>query len=279
MRHILLILCLFFTSPTAAEVSRATDLPYGPNAKNKLDVYQPSACRGDCPVVIWVHGGGWRHGTKRQRNSEKFLTAWANNNIVMVSIDYRLTPEAVHPDHIQDVASATAWVKKNISRYGGNPARINLAGHSAGAHLVALAGTSATYLSAVGMDPSELKGVFPIDTAGHDLNNVPLPVKKMVRDAFGTDPAVVREASPVYNVIKGRKYPPFILAAAKVRSDAVKTNEDLARRLQAVGGSARLHVMYYGNERQLKAHATIAQDMANMDSTMTRDLIRHVLSH
>ncbi len=280
IRLFLAVLLLAIPQTAVADVKVTRNIDYGSEKRQRLDVYQPESCMGRCPVVIWVHGGGWRNGTKTQRSTTSMLRTWAGQGIVMVSIDYRLTPDVVHPAHIQDVAAATGWVSRNIQTYGGSPRRIFLMGHSAGAHLVALAGTSPIYLAQQGLDPAQLAGVFPIDTASHDLTQVNPFVRNMVRDAFGTDRAILREASPLYNVHAGRRYPPFIMAAVSNRPDAIATNKSLADKLSAVGGTAQVLVMQYpDSKRQLQAHAEIARDLGNIKSVMTQTLLEHVQRH
>jgi acetyl esterase/lipase len=101
-----------------------------------LDVYAPAKAK-DLPVVLMIHGGGWANGDKANRdvgtNKARYFTA---QGYVYVSINYRLSPAVQHPTHIEDVASAVSWVLENIATYGGDPARLTLMGHSAGAHLL-----------------------------------------------------------------------------------------------------------------------------------------------
>jgi acetyl esterase/lipase len=281
MRFFFFVMALLIALPAQANTKIFSDIAYGNQRLQKLDVYQPDSCRqANCPVVIWVHGGGWRNGHKSQRSTPDMLKAWASQGIVMVSINYRLTPDVTHPAHVQDVAAAVHWVSQTISRYGADPKRISLLGHSAGAHLVALAGTSPVYLAAHGLSPASLRHVFPIDTASFDLaeNNTRM-VKRMIENAFGSDPAGLREASPIWNVTNGRAYPNFIIAAAGSRTDAVATSNQLAAKLRQSGGKAEVLVMNYDPRGQLKAHADIARDLANLDSTMTRKMIAAVLTN
>jgi arylformamidase len=96
--------------------------------------------------------------------------------MVVVGLDYRLTPAVVHPAHIEDVAAGIAWVHNNIAQYGGDPKRVFLLGHSAGVHLVALVATAPKYLEAHELSPkSALAGVLAIDTA---IDTVILPLEK-----------------------------------------------------------------------------------------------------
>src|SRR4030095_10355295 len=100
-----------------------------------LDIYAPKAAQ-KLPVIVYIHGGGWGKGDKREVGAKpQFFTsaAW-----LLVSINYRLLPAGKHPANVEDVAKALAWVHSNIARHGGDPARLFVMGHSAGAHLAAL---------------------------------------------------------------------------------------------------------------------------------------------
>lgn len=280
MKRILGLIAVFMATSAHAEVQITRSIHYGSDSKQIVDVYQPDQCRTrQCPVTMWVHGGGWRHGNTSGDRSTEMQTAWANQGIVMVGVNYRLSPEYKHPAHIEDVASAVSWVHDHISQYGGDPNRVSLLGHSAGAHLVALVATNPTYLGAHHLTPKgALANVFPIDTASFDLTHPSRVVERMVREAFGTDQRMLREASPIWNVVSGGSYPPFIMAATRVRRDAVETSQTLQSKLKAVGVSADLIIKDYPGVGQLKAHGKIAAELADMNSEMTQTLIRRVLS-
>ena len=132
---------------------------YGEHDRQKLDVMSPAKGKGR-PVVVFLHGGGWIRGDKRiyQYIQRRF----AGEGVVTVSANYRLSPEAVFPAFINDGAEAVAWTNHNIDKHGGDPERIYLMGHSAGAHTVAMLGLNEAYLEKAGVDKSVIKGVIPI---------------------------------------------------------------------------------------------------------------------
>ena len=125
--------------------------------QNRLDVYSPvGARRGSRPVVVWVHGGGWQEGDKRDgiRRKARLLTG---AGYVLASVNYRLSEVAPpsgpfdparirFPDHPRDVGEAVAWLHRRVARFGGDPRRIVLMGHSSGAHVAALVATDPRYL-------------------------------------------------------------------------------------------------------------------------------------
>jgi len=128
---------LLMAAPRAG-VSISRDLPYGAHARQVLDVYRPDGARR-APVVVFVHGGAFVRGAKdiNEAMYGNVLTWFARHGCVGVNVEYRLAPEARHPDGALDVAAACDWVLDNIARFGGDPARLCLVGHSAGGTHVA----------------------------------------------------------------------------------------------------------------------------------------------
>lgn len=203
------------------------DVPYDPSAPadplRMLDLYpQPTGERA--PVLIWVHGGGWQTGDKANQLADK--VAWAAaEGLLFVSVNYRLSPPAsanppagrvMHPVHAQDVARAIAWVKAHAAEHGGDPTRVALMGHSAGAHLVSLVATSQEFLGAHGLGPSAVNCTAALDTEGYDIPSTMAsagPVQRaLYENAFGTEPATWTAASPLTHVKAGAGIGPFLLA-------------------------------------------------------------------
>lgn len=121
----------------------------------KLDVYYPAKAKG-FPTVVWFHGGGLEGGSK-------FIPAeLKNKGIAVVAVNYRLSPEAQHPAYIVDAAEATAWVFKNIEKFGGDPNKIIVSGHSAGGYLTLMVGLDKDYMAAYQVDADKIKGLVPI---------------------------------------------------------------------------------------------------------------------
>jgi acetyl esterase/lipase len=161
--------------------------------KHKLDIYAPPGA-GPHPVVVFVHGGSWRFGDRQQALASyvKLGRRLAKRDVVAVVISYRLAPGFKHPSQVRDVARALAWTMAHASEYGGDPDAIFAMGHSAGAQLVALAGTDARWLEEAGGSPAQLKGVIgisgPYDVA--HLGRSAAGALTMVIAAFGDDAAV-----------------------------------------------------------------------------------------
>ena len=119
----------------------ARDQRYGPDARHMLDLFASSAIAAPAPVLVFVHGGGFTGGERRTGDSPFYdnIALWAaNNSMVGVNMSYRLAPQHGWPAAQQDIGAAVAWLQKNIAAHGGDPGRIFLMGHSAGAAHVAL---------------------------------------------------------------------------------------------------------------------------------------------
>jgi acetyl esterase/lipase len=140
-------------------INSAENLAYGEEEWQKLDVY-PQAERA--PVIIFIHGGSWRHGRKDQY---LFVAdAFYRQGYAVVLPDYVKHPDqrAKYPSFAVDGAKAVAWVKQNISDYNGDPSKVFLIGHSAGAHTSMMLATDKQFLNAEGLAPTDLKGVVGI---------------------------------------------------------------------------------------------------------------------
>ena len=146
------------TVPTDTYV-RTDGLAYGPQARQRLDVYQPSGPGGtvrNAPLVVFFYGGSWSSG---ERGDYRFVgEALASRGIVTVVADYRLSPEFRYPAFVQDSASAVRWAFEHASDYGADPARVFVMGHSAGAYNAAMLALDPRWLAAEGLKPSRLAG-------------------------------------------------------------------------------------------------------------------------
>jgi acetyl esterase/lipase len=116
---------------------------YGPLARQRLDVWRLSTTPLHAPVVLYVHGGSWIMGDKREQGRPT-LHEFVSRGWIAVVPNYRLAPRHPWPAQILDVTRALGWVKKNVATYGGDPERVVIAGGSAGGQLAALAALSAS---------------------------------------------------------------------------------------------------------------------------------------
>ncbi len=183
-----------------------------------VDVYTPNPSRCDAPVVMWVHGGGYQIGDKRNQTRDK-VKLFNDAGWILVSVNYRLTvlgevASAVFPDHYIDVAAAVGWVHDHIGSYGGDATRIALLGHSAGADIVANVVTNPTYLGTIGLDLSSIRCAGPLDTEGFDKaaanTTDPDGERTQWKSALGNNPDYVMDTSATAQVQPGIGIPPMI---------------------------------------------------------------------
>jgi acetyl esterase/lipase len=253
------------------------DVAYSNTGANrtKLDVFAPGTGE-HLPVLVWIHGGGWRIGDKS--NVQRKPAAFNQAGYVFVSINYRLHPTANFADQAGDVARAISWVKNHAPDFGGDPGRIFVMGHSAGAHLAALVGTDARYLESVGLKLSDLSGVILLDGAGYDIprqvREAALPrIKELYTTVFSEDEAKQREASPITHVARGRNIPPFLILHVATRRDARAQSEALAARLRGAGVEARVI------PAEGKTHMTINRELGMPGDRPTREVLQFLQEH
>lgn len=187
-----------------------SDLAYRKGQPN-LDDYQTSRCKLDVyyPVnmphfatIVWFHGGSLTEG-------EKFIPEeLKNRNIAIVSVNYRLSPKAQHPAYIDDAAAAVAWTFKNIEAYGGDPQRIFVAGHSAGAYLTLMLGLDKQWLAKYEVDANNIAALFPLSaqTVTHATIRTEMGLNSKVPlvDEWAPLNLIRKDAPPMMLVTGGR---------------------------------------------------------------------------
>lgn len=172
-----------------------------PARLNQLDLYLPDDVSAGAarPVVVYVHGGGWQTGDKSNKIARK-VSLFTGAGYVFASVNYRLSPNPIDlsyppsrvrfPTHPSDVGEAIGWLDRNIASYGGDPRRILLIGHSAGAHIVSLISTDQSYVTRWGVDPSHLLGTVALDTDNYDITDGALngsaQAKTLIYNGIGT---------------------------------------------------------------------------------------------
>lgn len=197
----------------------------------RLDVYRPAASDvSPAPVVVFFHGGSWRTG--RPEDYRFVGRRLADAGALVVVADYRKAPLPTFPGFMADAASAVRWARDHARSYGGDPARVYVLGHSAGAQIAGLLATDGRYLKAEGLAPRDLAGA--IGLAGpYDF-----VIDRSLAPVFG-DPALWPRAQALA-FVDGDE-PPFLLMHGR-EDRVVETRDsvDLAERVRATGGEATL---------------------------------------
>jgi arylformamidase len=267
------------TSETRRNVQYYDQAPGKEARSTSLDIYTPGG--SGHPVMIYVHGGGWTIGDKRNVDSKTKVFNAAG--YVFISLNYRMIPEVDVVAEAQDIARAVAWVVAHATEFGGDAEHIFLMGHSAGCHLVSLMGTDGSYLEAEGLSLNSLKGVVALDTQAYDVTSLmsdpQLADAQTYQNAFGSDPEYWKKVSPTSYIVPGSHIPPFIVAysggllggQAHSRAQAA---ESFVQALQEVGVTAEIL------PAPEKTHAAINQEIGEPGDFVTQailDFLAHLL--
>jgi arylformamidase len=272
---LLVVILTLAAAARAQEVRR--DVPYADKAGEKqvLDVYAPKGARG-LPVVFWIHGGGWQAGDKADVQGKP--QAFNDKGFVFVSANYRLLPAVDMGTIVRDVARAVGWTHGHVAEYGGDPKRLLVMGHSAGAQLAALLCTDDRYLTAEGVPLADVKGCVPVDGDTYDVpaiietaearwraHGLP-PAKFGHREKFGNDPAKHKDFSAVTHVAKGKGIPPFFVLHVAGHPDTTAQ----AQRLGNVLKDAGVPVTVFGAKET--THNKVNADLGKPDDPATKAL-------
>jgi len=242
------LLALFFTALALYKKN-----PSKPLAKQTLDVYyQIDRVSTKKPVIIWIHGGAWKFGSKSRNISTK-AKAFTDSGYIFVAINYRLHPHANWHEQAQDVAAACHWVNKNITTYNGDPRHLILMGHSAGAHLAALTGADHSFFAAHRVPVASVKSIVLLDGAGYDLPEL-------------------KAASPVYHFRKKKLNPPYLIIPIASRNASISQSKRLAHTIQATGGTASIFIA------QNRTHKSLNQKIGKPGDHPTKVILAFLAS-
>jgi len=275
--------------PAAAELYRmlhrpelppptARDVAYGPDERHRLDVYTPAEAPAAVedepvthPVLVFVHGGGFVGGNKNTADTpyyDNLMVCASENGLVGVNVTYRLAPEHVWPSAQQDLQAALQWVREHIGEYGGDPDRIILMGHSAGAaHVAHYLGHAEFHVAPQGGVAGVIlfSGVFDPATAKPSAN---------LEAYYGADTSRYAEQSPYAGLVQLDL--PFLIAVAEWDpQDFYRQAADLHERIRYHGGG---HAWYYqleGHNHMSEMYAIGTGDEAL--ETLLRSFVRGVV--
>ena len=214
-------------APALARGLPTRDVAFGPDPRQRLDIYLPRGSASRRPVVFFIYGGSWSSGSK---GTYGFVgDAFAGRGYVTVIADYRLVPEVRFPTFIEDGAQALAFVRQNIAHYGGDPAHIFLAGHSAGGYNAMMLALDPRYLVRAGVPRQSVRAAAGL-SGPYDF----LPLEgRVTQTAFGNarNPA---ETQPISFARRGA--PRIFLGTGTADTTVLPRNTDaLAARLGAAG--------------------------------------------
>jgi len=223
---------------------RAKGIAYGPSARQRLDVYAPKAAPVASPpamgtsrppperaVIVFIYGGSWQNGDK---DTYMFAgAALAAHGYVVVIPDYRVYPETAFPGFVEDAAAAAKWAHDHAAEFGGDPKRIFLMGHSAGAEIAGLLAFDGHYLERENLSPRDFKGFVGL-SGPYDF--LPLTDPKLM-EVF---PETSRQASQPINFVRPGAIPVFLGVGDKDKTVDPGNTERLAAKLRAAGDFVEL---------------------------------------
>jgi acetyl esterase/lipase len=281
MKQVLCLLVAVVVPAWAQAQGVKRDIPYTKNADKlqTLDVYSPPNAK-NLPVVFWIHGGGWQAGDKTDVHVKPQV--FNSKGFVFVSTNYRLLPKVDMGTLTRDVAKAIRWVHDHIAEHGGDPKRLLIMGHSAGAQLAALLCTDDRYLKEEGLSLAIIKGCVPVDGDTYDIpamievaetrqraHGLPLP-KFGHRIKFGNDAAKHKDFSAVTHVVKDKGIPPFLILYVANHPDVSAQAQRLGNVLQ----SANVPVTLFGAKET--THNRINADLGRPEDPATTALFAFV---
>ena len=213
---------------------RFVDIRYGETSRHKLDIYLSNHSNSEAPkkTVIFFYGGGWDSGDKEDY---KFVAeALSSAGFDVVIPDYRLYPDVVFPEFVDDAALAVSWSHKHLAKFGANPNSLFVAGHSAGAHIAALLALDPHYLKRYQLSPDRLGGM--IGLAGpYDF----LPLESdTLKTIFG--PENERWRSQPINFVDGKNPPMLLMLGDDDSTVWPKNSRNLATKIREKGGNIEL---------------------------------------
>jgi acetyl esterase/lipase len=238
----------------------ARDIAYGSDPRQKLDIYVPDGLKGPAPVLLFFYGGAWQSGARGDYLA--FGQAFASKGIITVVADYRLYPQATYPAFLEDGAKALAYVHGHIATQGGDPARVFVAGHSAGAYNAVMLASDPQYVAAVGGTLSWIRGAIGI--AG-PYDALPFTEASYIAIFHGADNP---QTMPIHHIDGPR--PPMLLAAGTGDETVDPGNSDrMAAALRAHG--SEVTVIHYPGVGHIgiilslvpgfRSHTTLREDM------------------
>lgn len=246
----------------APQAGKPQTIAYGRDPLQVLDVWPAARAAGPAPLIVFVHGGGWKRGSKDNAAGSWKQVHYPQQGYAYAAINYRLVPQATVEQQAADIAAALKALLDRAGALGIDRSRVVLMGHSAGAHLVALVGTDEQYLRSAGLSFRDVAGVIPIDGAAYD---VPRQIAEGGRfmhntyaQAFGTDPARQRALSPTMQAAAPNA-PAFLLLHVQ-RQDGIAQAKALEAALRQ-GGTAVERRDFPGTG--LQGHAEINRSLGD----------------
>lgn len=249
----------------ATEVKVVNDLRYlGPEvsdsetyARCRLDLYLPDDGKITA-ALLWFHGGGLKGGQRDSAATQRIARRFAEAGIAVASAGYRLSPSATFPAYVEDAAAAYAWLQNHVANYGGDPQRVFIGGHSAGAYLALMVALDEQRLQRLGIDVETIAGVIAV--SGQTTTHFTVRTER----GLEAEQIIVDEGAPLFHA-KKRQIPFQLLFAGHDMALRIEENRLLAAALRHAGAS-RVEAELFSD----RDHSTIITRMAEPDDAVAK---------
>jgi acetyl esterase/lipase len=242
-------------------------LAYGPDPRQQLDIYVPCGLKSPAPVVMFFYGGGWQGGERADYLA--FGQAFASTGMVAVVADYRLYPQVKYPGFVVDAARSLAFVRAHAAEHGGDPCRIFLTGHSAGAYNAVMLASEPKFLAEHGGSLDWIRGVIGI--AG-PYNFLPLSDPVYVDMFHGTNNA---ESMPVHHV-DGPRPPMLLISGSDDATVRLCNTHDMSERLKSFGNDVK--VIFYKGVGHIGVILSLVRGFRGL-APLRQDMIDFIRAH
>ncbi len=233
----------------------------------KLDLYLPAEKKG-FPTLVWFYGGGLTGGSKSGKDTTKIAQSFAAAGIAVVVPDYRLSPKAAFPAYVEDAAAAVAWARQHIGEHGGDPRKLFIGGHSAGAYLTLMLGMDLRYLKKHGIGQDAIAGLIPV--SGQTMTHYTV---RGERGQGGRHDVTADDAAPIHHARKDTA-PMLLIYADKDMPARAEENEYFTAVLRATGNE-QITVRKIAD----RGHGSVGHRIAEPDDPARTALLEFIGMH
>lgn len=235
---------------------------YGPGDKEKLDIYSPKAAI-NLPIVLFVHGGAWKSGEKEDAAGP--VKTFVDNGVIFVPIGFDVIPQTDLPGMVDQVRRSVSWIHNNARKFGGNPDKIYISGHSSGAHLAAVMLT--TDWTRLGEPSDVLKGGILISGMG-DLQP---PMKSSRGSYLKLNDEQIKRYSPILN-LKAAQAPVIVVWGGNESPEFIRQSKQLATAFKARG------LLFWDYEFPKTDHFTMVNLLNSPTSALSKQTLELIKS-
>ena len=231
-----------------------------------LDLTVPTRTR-DFPTLVWFHGGGLEHGDKSTSIAQSVVKRFTDSGIAVASVNYRLSPRVHYPAYVEDAAAAVAFIRRNIEKWGGDPRRVFVSGHSAGAYLTTMLAVAPEHLERQGIQPGDLAGYIPV--SGQMMTHYTIRKER----GLPKDQPLIDAAAPVW--FANHYTPPLLcIWGGQDMPTRAEENEYFVAVMKNAGNKAIEKLMVPG-----RTHTTIASQIEQPQDPVAQTMEQFIKQH